>query len=132
MLWLGEGHSVVPFHSYLGYEPDGAWGNNTYIQNLNTKVTKLHLHMKSGGRIYGQMSSQSPVVWWYREVNCEVIEGRVGFSHMTNTLQTSVAMQRPVEHISMVTLGTTIEELMETVFSVWSFPKEGMTQRVAV
>jgi hypothetical protein len=23
--------------------------------------------MKSGG----QMSSQSPVVWWYREVNCE-------------------------------------------------------------
>jgi hypothetical protein len=25
--------------------------------------------MKSGG----QMSSQSPVVWWYREVNCEVV-----------------------------------------------------------
>jgi hypothetical protein len=21
----------------------------------------------------GQMSSQSPVVWWYREVNCEVV-----------------------------------------------------------
>jgi hypothetical protein len=28
---------------------------------------KLHLHMKSGGQIDGQMS-QSPVVWWYREV----------------------------------------------------------------
>jgi hypothetical protein len=26
--------------------------------------------MKSGG----QMSSQSPAVWWYREVNCEVVE----------------------------------------------------------
>jgi hypothetical protein len=25
--------------------------------------------MKSGG----QMSSQSAVVWWYREVNCEVV-----------------------------------------------------------
>jgi hypothetical protein len=25
--------------------------------------------MKSGG----QMSSQSPVVWWCREVNCEVV-----------------------------------------------------------
>jgi hypothetical protein len=25
--------------------------------------------MKSGG----QMSSQSSVVWWYREVNCEVV-----------------------------------------------------------
>jgi hypothetical protein len=25
--------------------------------------------MKSGG----QMSSQLPVVWWYREVNCEVV-----------------------------------------------------------
>jgi hypothetical protein len=24
--------------------------------------------MKSGGQIYGQMSFQSPVVWWYREV----------------------------------------------------------------
>jgi hypothetical protein len=24
--------------------------------------------MKSGGQIDGQMSSQSPVVWWYREV----------------------------------------------------------------
>jgi hypothetical protein len=29
--------------------------------------------MKSGGQIDGQMSSQSPVVWWYREVNCEVV-----------------------------------------------------------
>jgi hypothetical protein len=28
--------------------------------------------MKSGGQIDGQMS-QSPVVWWYREVNCEVV-----------------------------------------------------------
>jgi hypothetical protein len=28
--------------------------------------------MKSGGQIDGQMSSQSPVVWWYPEVNCEV------------------------------------------------------------
>jgi hypothetical protein len=28
--------------------------------------------MKSGWQIDGQMSSQSPVVWWYREVNCEV------------------------------------------------------------
>jgi hypothetical protein len=28
--------------------------------------------MKSGGRIDGQMSQQ-PVVWWYREVNFEVI-----------------------------------------------------------
>jgi hypothetical protein len=24
--------------------------------------------MKSGGQIDGQMSPQSPVVWWYREV----------------------------------------------------------------
>jgi hypothetical protein len=29
--------------------------------------------MKSGGQIDGQMSSQSPVVWWYREVSCEVV-----------------------------------------------------------
>jgi hypothetical protein len=29
--------------------------------------------MKSGGQIDGQMSSQSSVVWWYREVNCEVV-----------------------------------------------------------
>jgi hypothetical protein len=29
--------------------------------------------MKSGKQIDGQMSSQSPVVWWYREVNCEVV-----------------------------------------------------------
>jgi hypothetical protein len=29
--------------------------------------------MKSGGQIDGQMSSQSPVAWWYREVNCEVV-----------------------------------------------------------
>jgi hypothetical protein len=29
--------------------------------------------MKSGGWIGGQMSSHSPVVWWYREVNCEVV-----------------------------------------------------------
>jgi hypothetical protein len=28
--------------------------------------------MKSGGQIDGQMS-QLPVVWWYREVNCEVV-----------------------------------------------------------
>jgi hypothetical protein len=28
--------------------------------------------MKSGGQIDGQMS-RSPVVWWYREVNCEVV-----------------------------------------------------------
>jgi hypothetical protein len=27
--------------------------------------------VKSGGQIDGQMSSQSLVVWWYREVNCE-------------------------------------------------------------
>jgi hypothetical protein len=31
VLWLGEGYSVVPFHSYLGYEPGEAWGDNTYI-----------------------------------------------------------------------------------------------------
>jgi hypothetical protein len=29
--------------------------------------------MKSSGQIDGQMSSKSLVVWWYREVNCEVI-----------------------------------------------------------
>jgi hypothetical protein len=29
--------------------------------------------MKSGEQINGKMSSQSPVVWWYREVNCEVL-----------------------------------------------------------
>jgi hypothetical protein len=29
--------------------------------------------MKSGGQIYGQMSFQSPVVWWYLEVNCEEV-----------------------------------------------------------
>jgi hypothetical protein len=32
-------------------------------------MSKLHLHVKSGG----QMSCRSPVVWWYREVNCEVV-----------------------------------------------------------
>jgi hypothetical protein len=35
-------------------------------------VTKPHLHMKFRGQINGQLPSQSPVVWWYREVNCEV------------------------------------------------------------
>jgi hypothetical protein len=34
---------------------------------------KLHLYMTSGGQIDGQMSPQSLVVWWYREVNCEVV-----------------------------------------------------------
>jgi hypothetical protein len=29
--------------------------------------------MKSCGHIDGEVSSQSPVVWWYREVNCEVV-----------------------------------------------------------
>jgi hypothetical protein len=29
--------------------------------------------MKSAGQIDGQMSSQSPVIWWYREVNREVV-----------------------------------------------------------
>jgi hypothetical protein len=29
--------------------------------------------MKSGGQIDGQMSCQSPEVWWCREVNCEVV-----------------------------------------------------------
>jgi hypothetical protein len=29
--------------------------------------------MKSGSQIDGQMSSQSPVIWWYRDVNCEVV-----------------------------------------------------------
>jgi hypothetical protein len=29
--------------------------------------------MTSGGKIDGQMSSQSPVVWWYSEMNCEVV-----------------------------------------------------------
>jgi hypothetical protein len=29
--------------------------------------------MKSGGKFDGQMSSQSPEVWWYHEVNCEVV-----------------------------------------------------------
>jgi hypothetical protein len=29
--------------------------------------------MKSGGQIDRQMSSQSPVVWWSHEVNCEVL-----------------------------------------------------------
>jgi hypothetical protein len=37
------------------------------------RYLKLHLHMKCGGQIDGQMSSQSPLVWWYREVNCEVV-----------------------------------------------------------
>jgi hypothetical protein len=35
---------------------------------LKYQITKLHLLMKSGAQIDGQMSSQSPVVWWYREV----------------------------------------------------------------
>jgi hypothetical protein len=29
--------------------------------------------MKSGRQIDWQMSSQSPVVWWSRGVNCEVV-----------------------------------------------------------
>jgi hypothetical protein len=40
-------------------------------QDANAQYLKLHLHMKSGGQIDGQMS-QWPVVWWYRGVNCEV------------------------------------------------------------
>jgi hypothetical protein len=36
---------------------------------ISKTISKLHLHIKSGG----QMSSQSHVVWWYREVNCEVV-----------------------------------------------------------
>jgi hypothetical protein len=33
VLWLGEGHSVVPFRNYWGYEPGEVWGggNNTYM-----------------------------------------------------------------------------------------------------
>jgi hypothetical protein len=41
--------------------------NTNYI--TKTTISKLHLHTKSDG----QMSSQSPVVWLYREVNCEVV-----------------------------------------------------------
>jgi hypothetical protein len=41
--------------------------NTNYI--TKTTISKLHLHMKSDG----QMSSQSPVVWWYREVKYEVV-----------------------------------------------------------
>jgi hypothetical protein len=26
VLWLREGYSLVPFHSYEGYEPGGVWG----------------------------------------------------------------------------------------------------------
>jgi hypothetical protein len=37
-----------------------------------TTISELHLHIKSGGQIDGQMSFQSPVVWWYRGVNREV------------------------------------------------------------
>jgi hypothetical protein len=29
--------------------------------------------MKSGGQIDGQMSSQAPAVWWYSEMNYEVV-----------------------------------------------------------
>jgi hypothetical protein len=29
--------------------------------------------MKSGGQIDGKMPSQSPAVWWYSEVNCEIV-----------------------------------------------------------
>jgi hypothetical protein len=29
--------------------------------------------MKFGGQIDGQISSKSPVVWWYHEVTCEVV-----------------------------------------------------------
>jgi hypothetical protein len=29
--------------------------------------------MKSGGQIDGHVSAQSPVAWWYREVNCEIV-----------------------------------------------------------
>jgi hypothetical protein len=29
--------------------------------------------MESGAQIDGQISSESPVVWWSREVNCEVV-----------------------------------------------------------
>jgi hypothetical protein len=45
--------------------------NTNYI--TKTTISELHLHIKSGGQIDGQMSSQSPVVWRYREVNCEVV-----------------------------------------------------------
>jgi hypothetical protein len=33
--------------------------------------------MKSGGQIDGEILSWSCVVWWYREVNCEVVGMRV-------------------------------------------------------
>jgi hypothetical protein len=45
--------------------------------------------MKSGGQIDGQMSSQSPVVWWYREVNCEA----VGMSVVFLSVVTMVSFQ---------------------------------------
>jgi hypothetical protein len=45
--------------------------NTNYL--TRTTISELHLHVKSGGQIDGQMSFQSPVVWWYREVNCEVV-----------------------------------------------------------
>jgi hypothetical protein len=35
VLWLEEGHSIVPFRSY---EPGGAWGNNAYIYNSYTPI----------------------------------------------------------------------------------------------
>jgi hypothetical protein len=44
-------------------------GRGGIILRFKTTISKLHLHIKSGG----QMSSQTPVVWWYREVNCEVV-----------------------------------------------------------
>jgi hypothetical protein len=46
-----------------------------------------HLHMKSGGQIDGHMSSQAPVVWWCRQVNCEVVgmcvDNNIDMTHKT-------------------------------------------------
>jgi hypothetical protein len=64
MSLVGRGgiiHIYLKLHKYVDYIINTILNTN-YI--TKTTVSKLHLHTKSGG----QMSPQSPVVWWYREV----------------------------------------------------------------
>jgi hypothetical protein len=60
MILLGRGETYLKIHL-----------NTNYL--TKTTISALHLHIKSGGQIDGQMSSQSSVFWRYREVNCEVV-----------------------------------------------------------
>jgi hypothetical protein len=60
--------------------------------------------MKSGG----QMSSQLPVVWWYREVNCEVVGmcvevvpvlGAESVDFLFNSCDLKILLEDHIQHV---------------------------------